>query len=344
MTMVNVRLSRFKFLRSLTISSLNEGEKDFILSSSSEMNDKVINLNTSCNNDEVKESAQIFDSLALESHELGGFGRLTSKSSTCTGDSSHAIVVPHHEKLEFPMPSDFTSYDSLKNYTISQIFSIGLCASLATDYPNSYLFFRQLFQRHPSAIRKKVDIITDIRFKRYPHSKVKPHAHMRLQDYQIFILTSDGEEDSISWVKSIRCEDFSVANKLTKAFRYSIDSQIRAYRAKNWRASCKECSATRSLTVDHINHIEGLVYDFLALHPDHPTEFDKDPVTSQDRFHSVDAAYDSLWKEFHKSNAQLQILCLPCNMSRPMYKSPVTRPEKRWSPSTSKHWNPAMTT
>ena len=64
--------------------------------------------------------------------------------------------------------------------------------------------------------------------------------------------------------------------KLTSAMRYSVEGQTRAFRRTHERVPCGDCGTHSSLTVDHVNHFEGLSYEFLLLHSDHPTLFSED--------------------------------------------------------------------
>jgi hypothetical protein len=90
-----------------------------------------------------------------------------------------------------------------KEVVINLIKSIGLCESLKSERPEEYIYFRALFQYHPNAVLKKVALINDIRIRRseYVHA-LKPLSSVG--DYQITIVLSDGEEDTISWVKPLR--------------------------------------------------------------------------------------------------------------------------------------------
>lgn len=229
------------------------------------------------------------------------------------------------------MPDDFSTYEALKMHTVGLIAQIGKCPSLRRHHPDAYDFFRALLQRHPESERKKSALIVDIYIVIFPKAARKPVHLLQPVDYQVCYRTSDGLNDSISWVKSMRREDYSVAKKLTTAMRYAIEGQVKDFRQRNLRVRCQICSTNRELTVDHINHFEGLVHDFLLLHPDHPSEFADDPVTHQDTFRPEDAAYDALWKDYHASNACLQILCLPCNQARPEWQHPSgQKVDKRW--------------
>jgi 5-methylcytosine-specific restriction endonuclease McrA len=234
-------------------------------------------------------------------------------------------------KSNNPSPNSFESYEDLKNYTISQILKIGLCPSLKQEHPEAYIYFRELLQRHPHGKRKKVAMIVDITFKRFAKASHKRRT-LSAVDYQIRVQTSDGDEDSISWVKSMRSEDYSVEKKLTSAMRHAIEIQIKKFRSSNRNKACVDCGVMTTLTVDHINHFEGLCYDFLKLHSHHPVEFAKAPITAQDIFSKKDAAYSKLWEDYHQKEANLQILCLACNQGRPEWQCPVERKEKRWKP------------
>jgi hypothetical protein len=98
------------------------------------------------------------------------------------------------------MPEEFSSYEELKDFTSDLIKSIGCCKSLKSTRPDEYIYFRAPLQQHPHAERKKVALISDIRF---PKISQQSRDSMFV-DYQITIVTSDGDEDTISWIKSIR--------------------------------------------------------------------------------------------------------------------------------------------
>jgi len=234
-------------------------------------------------------------------------------------------------KSNNPSPNSFESYEDLKNYTISQILKIGICPSLKQEHPEACIYFRELLQRHPDAQRKKVAMIADVSFKRF--AKVSRNRRtLSVGDYQIRVQTSDGDEDSISWVKSMRRVDHSVEKKLTSAMRHAIETQIQRFRSSNRNTACVDCGIMSTLTVVHINHFEGLCYYFLKLHPHHPAEFAKAPIKAQDVFRKKDAAHKALWEECHQKEANLQILCLECNQERPEWQCLEERQEKRWKP------------
>lgn len=76
---------------------------------------------------------------------------------------------------------------------------IGVCPSLKTHHPASYTFFRELFQNHPEANRKRVAEIEDISLRKF--NKRAP-AQMP-GNLQFVLQYPDGTRDTISWKKCI---------------------------------------------------------------------------------------------------------------------------------------------
>eukprot|EP00547_Thalassionema_nitzschioides_P004207 CAMPEP_0194216238 /NCGR_PEP_ID=MMETSP0156-20130528/18600_1 /TAXON_ID=33649 /ORGANISM="Thalassionema nitzschioides, Strain L26-B" /LENGTH=278 /DNA_ID=CAMNT_0038944957 /DNA_START=117 /DNA_END=954 /DNA_ORIENTATION=+ len=249
--------------------------------------------------------------------------------STSLIAKSNSVGENKSRNSRHPSPNDFNSYEELKHYTVGLIEEIGLCFSLKQKHPDAFVYFYELFQRHPDGERKKVSMIEDITINRFP--KVPRNRPMTVRDYQIFIQTSNGCVDSISWVKSMRREDYSIEKKLTSAMRHSIEDQIRSFR-RSQPSVCLSCGASTNLSVHHVNHFEALSYDFLHLYPNHPAEFADDHITSQDTFRLQDNAYKKLWQDYHRKEAILEILCVPCNEAQPAWVCPVERKEKRWRP------------
>ena len=252
-------------------------------------------------------------------------------------ESTAAGYPKEFDEVEPPQrsPTDFQSYEELKNYTVSQILNVGLCNSLKKQHPETYSYFWELFQRHPDKEAKRASLIVDIMIKVFPKAAHK--RTLELGDYQFYIKRSDGTEDSISWVKPIHGEDYTVEKKLTSAMRHAIEDQVRLFRQQHRTKPCGSCGKRKDLSVDHINHFEELCYYFLNQQPHHPMEFSKDPITKQDCFREQDASYRNLWQDYHQKNANLQILCTECNQNRPAWECPVKRRPKRWTPA---RWKP----
>lgn len=75
---------------------------------------------------------------------------------------------------------------------------IGVCRSIATYFPESYTFFRDLFQKYPDPDRKRVRDIVDISLRRFGRSKGSTWSEL-----QFVIHYPDAPSDSISWMKCI---------------------------------------------------------------------------------------------------------------------------------------------
>ncbi len=79
-----------------------------------------------------------------------------------------------------------------------KIEDIGVCPSLWVQRPESYAFFRELFQHHPEAEKKRVMEIKDIALKKHGKGPIKNY-----QDLQFHLHYEDGTSDSISWRKCV---------------------------------------------------------------------------------------------------------------------------------------------
>jgi hypothetical protein len=79
-----------------------------------------------------------------------------------------------------------------------KIEDIGVCPSLRDRRPESYEFFRELFQHHPESEKKRVTEIKDIALKKQGRGPLKNY-----QDLQFHMIYEDGTSDSISWRKCV---------------------------------------------------------------------------------------------------------------------------------------------
>lgn len=142
---------------------------------------------------------------------------------------------------------------------------------------------------------------------------------------RLYILNIDNTHTEISFNKCIANKQISQEkyNKqlFFKALRYSIDSQIQAYKTFNFPALCELCN-NEAEQVDHINHFEGIGTDFIK----HfsiiiPTEYIKIPISFRIEFCKKDNDIKLLFQEYHKQVAKLRPLCKHCNLIRTKYKS-----------------------
>lgn len=206
---------------------------------------------------------------------------------------------------------DFEEISDLKFYLTQCIKKLGICDSLKDKSPEMFLFFFNLFQRHPRKIDKEVDKICDIQIKLFP--KVPKNRDRRSSDYQFWFTKTDGNIDSISWVSCANDCKYPVHVELTRAMRVAINYQIHNFRIKNYDKPCEICFSVKNLTVDHIILFEKLKSDFLKLYPDHPNDFAKNKI-KQNCFHEKDIYYTTLWRNYHRKYAKLRILCESCNI------------------------------
>ena len=205
-------------------------------------------------------------------------------------------------------PKNFISNDELKKYTIELILKIKECNSLKNNYPNEFIFFKKLLQRHPEKERKGVFELKDIIFSKFS----KAQRILTYSDIQIFILKNDDTIVSISWNKCVKQQDNSNQQKLVWAMRHSIEDQVKLFK-KNNNKMCEFCGTTKYLTVDHIIKFKKMAEDFIDSNPDYPSKFDKNEL-SQEVFRIEDFVYKNNWQKYHEKYAELRILCQECNL------------------------------
>lgn len=181
-----------------------------------------------------------------------------------------------------------------------QIEAIGQCKSLRSEHPKEYVFFYELFQKHPHAERKRVSEITDI------------FIQQSWGDFRLGYRLRDGTKDTISWNKCLSGKPDSPDMLLTRAMRTAIMYQMKIYR-RSQVGRCVLCSAEKEITADHypvkFRHIKE---EFLQTHTP-PTTFTKN-YRSQDCFREEDKEFERQWQEFHEQKASYRILCSTCNM------------------------------
>jgi hypothetical protein len=186
-----------------------------------------------------------------------------------------------------------------KTVVRSHIETIGQCKSLRSEHPNEYVFFYELFQKHPHAERKRVSEITDICIQK------------SWGEFRLGYILRDGTKDTISWNKCLSGKQDSPDMLLSRALRTAIMYQMKIYRRSQINC-CVLCSSDTQITVDHypvkFRHIRD---EFLQTHAP-PTIFTKN-YRSQDCFREEDAEFEREWQEFHEQKASYRILCSTCN-------------------------------
>lgn len=213
-------------------------------------------------------------------------------------------------------PEEFDTTDELRDAVVRLIRETGLCPSLKSKHPETFEFFRALFQRHPEKERKEVALMVDIAIRKFP--KARPATPLPIQDHQFFLLKCNGTEDSISWTTCVKGAVNPVEKRLNWAMRHAIEGQIREFKAANPTTACEFCGTSENRTVDHVKKFRDLKDEFLQANPTHPTEFGKNEL-AQEIFRPEDGAFSTAWQEFHRANASLRILCKSCNQKLDNY-------------------------
>lgn len=100
--------------------------------------------------------------------------------------------------------------------------------------------------------------------------------------------------------------------------REAISDDIIEFR----NTSVQECVYCLKQQVDfHVDHdfppFRTLKANFLSKFSKNlPTEFDECEKYSLKKFRKADKLFADEWKEYHKINAKLQILCASCNLKK----------------------------
>jgi hypothetical protein len=123
--------------------------------------------------------------------------------------------------------------------------------------------------------------------------------------------------ESISWVKCSTGRKITNHQKLMKAMRYSVESQINEFRQKVPKF-CEECGNTENLQVDHIIMFKDLIKEF-NHNREPPTEFNE-LGRHELIFKEQDKQYENDWIQYHKDEATLRILCQKHNLARNLKK------------------------
>jgi len=189
--------------------------------------------------------------------------------------------------------------EKYKNY----LNSIGLCNSVKTDHPNIYNDMVELFKNHPEYPNKTARMVDLCIKKNIRNPKY----------YEFNIIKDDGSIEDISYRCCINKKPKN--HNLNSAMRTAIDDQIIQFKNNIDNKECEFCSSYKNIEVDHIYLFKNLSFDFLKNRKDIPKLFD-DGEYHQAIFKKDDEIFEIEWKEYHKQNATLRLLCQKCNNSR----------------------------
>jgi hypothetical protein len=150
----------------------------------------------------AKERGIPMEDLRRKRGNKAGYGVLRGKTivTALTNQMSSDVRPTKVKKEKEPVISAPTARNN--RFRIMEIRwkieDIGVCPSLRIQRPESFEFFRELFQHHPEAEKKRVTEIKDIALKKFGKGPIKDH-----QDLQFHLHYEDGTSDSISWRKCV---------------------------------------------------------------------------------------------------------------------------------------------
>jgi hypothetical protein len=137
--------------------------------------------------------------------------------------------------------------------------------------------------------------------------------------FEINIKRNDGSIIDFSWVKCVKGKFPTNNKKLLEAMREAISIQIISYKNthKHICKNCRETSKAQRYHVDHDNpEFKELSETFLKENKNHPKQFGENIDTHITKFLIKDHLFEKKWQKFHKTYANLQILCESCNLRK----------------------------
>jgi hypothetical protein len=206
----------------------------------------------------------------------------------------------------------YKSKSQFKNYCANLINNvIGECLDVKTKYPSEYEILIKILERNPTftdEIKQNMNTI-QIRNNAYGNG------------LECNIIKEDGSEVAISWHQAIDGKSKSSKEELICALRTSINPQILQYKHDNTN-ECVICQKKGKVHIDHYKpQFKKLSEDFIHSMESKgvsiPNNFRNiDDRTNRRCFLETDNTFASKWNDYHRTNAELRILCESCNLSR----------------------------
>ena len=199
----------------------------------------------------------------------------------------------------------------LKKYFREIIDKICVCDSVKTKYPQYFIDFSKVFERHSDYPNKFIGFI-DIKIDYNPEFK---------NQLVVYIIKNNGEIDNVSVMNN--CITGKPKDNVKIAMRVSIIPQIIDYKKNQSIHKCELCGETENIEIDHHSEkkpFAKLYDDFMAINTQPiPTVF-QDTMSHMKCFSGIDKKFEDDWTIFHKENAILRMLCRQCNGIQPKYK------------------------
>ena len=196
----------------------------------------------------------------------------------------------------------FKSKTQAEKYTRDIIMKLQICE---IDKDNEYFnFFHDLLLRHDE-YNIKVD--KGIKSFLIRHNKLNKLA------YEMYVKRIDESECVFSWRY---CCGILLSDDLTRALRYGITKQILRFRNNNDNI-CQLCNKDQGIFhVDHIKPFSIIKKEFLKQNQlIVPSSFIRS-IDNNIKFKREDKEFKKQWRKYHKSEAELQILCDKCNLKK----------------------------
>jgi len=202
----------------------------------------------------------------------------------------------------------FSSKKKAYEHTKQIIYSLGCC----DIYPEQekFNFFMDLLRNHQN-IDNKIGCGVS-------HFSIKPNTY-NCYALATDICRNDGSVVDFSWKSCAESTFKGYKQYLQSALRESIKYQIYEFREQSKSADfslyCANCKSAQFCQVDHITSFKSLTEMFLANNKA-PEKFDENLETHEVIFRKCDKDFQDNWEDFHEKNADLQILCRSCNLSK----------------------------
>lgn len=138
---------------------------------------------------------------------------------------------------------------------------------------------------------------------------------------QLNIERVDGSTIDVSWRSCIDGKAKDVDRKLVDAMRLAVMDQTQEYKQTfEMGYFCENCDVVinekHMAHVDHIKPFKTLATNFIKDN-EPPKEFDECGRSFAAKFKNGDKEFENKWKDYHRLEAKLRLLCAKCNLTRP---------------------------
>jgi hypothetical protein len=191
----------------------------------------------------------------------------------------------------------FKSKKELTEYTRKLIEELGEC-QITKEHPK-FKFFLELLLR-----RKTLDEeILYFEIELNPITRTPNHLSYTSNTKTYF-----------SWVKCCEQREDTPLQKLVKACRTSVKSQINSMWIMKIMG-CNECKSLHNLQVDHYYDFKDIFNSFIKSRI-LPESFEKHHATCEVIFKKEDKIFEEEFQKYHSEQALLQFLCEECHKKK----------------------------